>query len=259
MSIARSSYQSTVDLAYPDEDVNLLGQKIDKKSTKPWSVEHRKPLAILAFFFVVLFGYNAGAIYGATASMLNLPGQKRITITVKYQGGSRVEGAYVHCYDADDNDDEDMGSGYTDANGIATFYYDNISWDTYWLGPKPDIYCKVGGQTSRIYNDEDKQNLDIGFILDEPPSIIIATVVRADNTPSRDKHVDCYDTDYGGTDQLIKAGVTDVTGVAKLEYYKGIFDDQTKRNIYCLVGYDRSAVIENFNGDVAYLKIKLSY
>jgi hypothetical protein len=62
MSIEKSQYQSTVDLAYPDEDANLLGQDIEKFSTKSWLMEHRKPLAVCAFMFAVFGGFALGSI-----------------------------------------------------------------------------------------------------------------------------------------------------------------------------------------------------
>jgi hypothetical protein len=277
MSIARSSYQSTVDLAYPDEDVNLLGHKIDKMSTKPWSVQNRKPLAILSFMFVVYFGYNAGTFYEACASMTKLTSTRKVTVNVFYDTGTPVENANVYCYDSDNNSDDDyLGTDITNANGVAVVGYADKTWDTYWIGKPPDIYCHVAGANSDtdspIKTDVD-EDIEVTIRLDQSPGIIKVTVVRADNTPARNKHIECYDKDKGYSDsnsntvdKLFKVGTTDQTGEAKMEYYKkqwfGLDRYPMKRDIpdiYCKVGNDRSEVLENFAGDEADLGIKLSY
>ena len=160
MSIEKSQYQSTVDLASPDEDANLLGQGIDNFSTKSWLKEHRKPLAIFALIFAVLGGYHLGssAAYGASLSQVSKYGTIHVTVV---GSATNVEGLEVTCYDEDCallGADDFMGSGITNKSGVAQVKYETGTWDNPIRGRHPDIYCTVGTYKSQNINNFSGRN-----------------------------------------------------------------------------------------------------
>ena len=170
MSIGKNRCESTVDLAYPNEDANLLGPKAEKPSSTSWSKALLKPLAVLAIAFVVLGGYNLGSTHGASASLTSQ--YANIMITVLNPDGSPCTMCQVLCYDEDcaalGNHDFMVG-GFTEGSGRAKLSYEKGTWDSFLAGANPDIFCATyygaprdqGGRTNTVLNAEGNVELTL--------------------------------------------------------------------------------------------------
>lgn len=156
-----SNYQSTIDVAYPEEDASLLeresGNEFSFSAYKSLVVKNRKTLAILAAGCAFFGAFNVNvtpkfmASNEASTSLLTTS-QPYINVCVreKDENGNLVSsvGAFVDCWDDDGaNGDDHMGNQFTGDNGCARVTYDDISWDNIpsllsnaW---RADIYCLV--------------------------------------------------------------------------------------------------------------------
>ena len=156
------NYQSTIDVAYPDEDASLLDQEsgadgFSFSAYKSLIAKNRKALAILAAGCAFFGAFNVNVtpkfmVSNKASTSLLATSQPYIDVCVKEkdENGKLVpsESAFVDCWDDDGaNGDDHMGNQFTGADGCARITYDNISWDKVpkWASNawRADIYCEV--------------------------------------------------------------------------------------------------------------------